>query len=105
MPNFDENGFSINICEGGSFGKKIIDRDHPNYKNLRIIHDLQNPPDDDQIQDDCGYTTIFNSIILPDMLSYQNIKLKAVNIGIIINFIQIIRISGLLPPSTGPPKT
>lgn len=105
MPHFDENGFSINICEGGSFGKKIIDRDHPNYETMRIIHDLQNPSDDEQIQNDCAFTAALNFIILPDIFSHEKVKLEAVNIGIILNFIQIMRISGLFPPSTGPPKT
>ena len=105
MPNFSDNGFSITICAGGVFEERVVDKDHPNYENLRLIYeDKSQSHDRDMMQNDCAYSFFNVADYSPIYISVDAI-IQIVSNGVAaLSFLDILRSSGMPPPSTGPPS-
>lgn len=103
MPNFDENGFSINICAGGVFKSQIIDRNNPQYETLRLIHEAQNP-DAIEMQNGCEYSFFAFAALLPENFIVTDFIVMRIHNIISVQYLDILRNAGMPPPSTGPPS-
>lgn len=105
MPQFSDTGFTINICAGGKIEARSIDKDHPNYEILRLIHDSKSDDNDAQnMPYDCAFSIFNGHAYLPDLPTLETVIPSHFNTIISFSFVNILRISGMPPPSTGPPS-